>query len=219
MDARDARLRPLLLERVLTVFRSVLSSVACRFPGSFDNALLLPLLTERRPWSLEVSLGDGAAVPKSAAESRLRPPLLLDLARVLMGLSSLELASSSGFSSISGGRFLLPLLLERSLPTRLSVLLESGIFFSVVESIIAGENESSKLSFEVSTLGTPNFGTSGASSCGGMSAEMSFDESKSSSKLLLGLFGTSEEERSSVTRAGPLTVVVLRLPRLLERLR
>jgi hypothetical protein len=206
MDAtRDALLlAPLLLERSMAGFCWVFSSVACRFPESFEDTLLLPLVLvlERRPWPVEFSPDDGSA-PKSLAESRLRPPLLLiDRVRGLVGLSFLlERTSSLGFSSISDGCFLLPPpLLERLLPPRFSVLLEQDfvLCFSP-ELVVLGENGSYKLTFDVSTLvaainGTPPVG--GAVCCAGAkTAERSFDESKSSTKLLFRLFDTSEEER------------------------
>ena len=81
-----------LLERALSVFCVVLSSVACRFLGSFDGAFPLPRsLLERRPWSAGFIPADWYNVPKSVAASRLLLPLLPpDRVNILMGLSSLE---------------------------------------------------------------------------------------------------------------------------------
>ena len=90
-------------------FCFLFSSLACRFLGSFEDALVLPLLLGRRSWPVAFPPDDGSAV------SRLRPPLLDDCVRGLVGLLSLGRTSSSGLSSISDGRFLLPLLLERPL--------------------------------------------------------------------------------------------------------
>jgi hypothetical protein len=114
LDARDALLRPLLLDRTLTGFCLLLSSVACRLPGSFEDALLLPLLLERRPWSVEFSPCDGSAVPKSVAESRLRPPLLLDLARVLLECRPWPIEFSPDGGSVTESRLRPPLLLDRA---------------------------------------------------------------------------------------------------------
>ena len=208
---RDALLRVLLLERALPGFCFMFSSVVCRFPGSFEDALLLPLLLERRSWPVAFSPDDGSAVSRLP----LRPPLLVDRARGLVRLFSLERTSSSGFSSISDGRFLLPLLLERPLLPRLSVLLERDFvlcFSPIVQSVVPdGENESSKLTFDVSTLVAATDGPSDAVFCGAKALQKDpFDESKSSSKLLLRLFDTSGKERSSVLVPGrPCTVVVL----------
>ena len=190
---RDALLRALLLERALTGFCFMFSSIACRFTGSFEDALLLPLLLERRSWPVAFPPDDGSAVSRLP----LRPPLLDDRARGLVGLFSLGRTSSLGLSSISDGRFLLPLLPERPLLPRLSVLLERDFvlrFSPVVQSVVPdGENESSKLTFDVSTFVAAIDGASDTVFFGAKTQQKDpFDESKSSSKLLLRLFDTSE---------------------------
>jgi hypothetical protein len=78
-------------------------------------------------------------------------------------------------------------------------------FLSVVGSVVSGENESPKLTFEVSTLVTATDGASVADFFGGNAAERSSDESKSSSKLLLSFFdslmdGSAEPPHASASK-------------------
>jgi hypothetical protein len=78
-------------------------------------------------------------------------------------------------------------------------------------SVVLGENDSSKLTFEESTLVTAtNSSASGEIFCGGKAAEKGSVDSNSLSKLLLCLFDAPEEgSSSSVLQGRSFTVLVL----------
>ena len=89
------------------------------------------------------------------------------------------------------------------------MLLERDFFLCFPPAVPDGEDESPKLTFDVSALVAAINGASSAIFCGAKAAERSLEISKSSSTLLLRLFETSEEEGLSVLLGRYSTVVVL----------